>query len=127
MRNSLGISLSQLSEETGISCSYLTRLESGKRKSPSIGVIIRLSEFFGLRIDNFLYGVSGFESSYFEPIAEELVSQSITNENKKFNEYQKQLLVKIIGFIINIDWTNQGMRWERMIDLSLIISEFKNL
>lgn len=117
LRESRGILLVELSSGTGISCSYLNRLESGKRTSPSVRIILALSQFFKISVDELLFGTNTLANIYGTniKIIEEL------------NEYQKLLLSQIIQFIVNIDWTKQEERWDKMIDLSLIIDQFKRI
>lgn len=51
-RNKLGITLTELSEMTGISVSYLSLLENKKRKNPKLEVLNKLADV--LQVENVL-------------------------------------------------------------------------
>lgn len=56
LREAQGLSLQQLADITGISISYLNRLEQGKRKSPPIHLVMKLADILNVTIDSLLFG-----------------------------------------------------------------------
>lgn len=54
LRKQEGLSLRELAEKTGVSHSDLFRLETGKTLNPSIFLIRRIAEGFGMTVDEFM-------------------------------------------------------------------------
>lgn len=50
-RKELGWSLQELSDRTGISTSYLNRIEKGNRKSPSYDILTKLLKVLQISVD----------------------------------------------------------------------------
>ena len=57
IRNHRGVSLRQMEERSGISNAYLSQLETGKVKNPSLDVLYKLSQYFDLPMDIFVVDV----------------------------------------------------------------------
>lgn len=53
-RNLKSLSLEDLSSKTGLSISYLSHLETGKRKNPSLDTLDKLATIFEIEIVDFL-------------------------------------------------------------------------
>jgi len=55
-RKSNGVSLRQLSLDTGISNPYLSQLENGRNRNPNIWKIAILAQYYGTTIDILISG-----------------------------------------------------------------------
>lgn len=53
-RKTNGLSLQELSRKTNLSISYLSLLENGKRKNPSLDTLDKLATIFEIEIVDFL-------------------------------------------------------------------------
>ncbi len=62
LRKAKGLTLSEVSERTGISCAYLSSLERGQQDNPSFKCLIRLTEVYGLSSVTDLVGERSFPS-----------------------------------------------------------------
>jgi transcriptional regulator with XRE-family HTH domain len=52
MRIEKGVSLSKLSEQTGISKSYLSLIERNIQKKPSLDILAKIAETFGVKVED---------------------------------------------------------------------------
>ena len=85
------LTLRQVEEITGISNAYLSQLESGKIKKPSVNVIYKLSQLYKVDIDELLH-LAGFVTDYqhkhWKVFTAELSAMQITrHEEQKLIEY----------------------------------------
>lgn len=101
LRRNRGLSLSELSERSGISKSYLSNIERDIHKNPSIQILEKISDVLNVDLMNLL--VPGFTSENFIPDKElyefvtELKKTGIEKEN--IQEYKQ-----LIDFI---KWQNE--------------------
>ena len=56
LRSKTGISQSELAKQIGVSSVYICLLENGKRKNPSMDVILRLADSLGVSVEQLLRG-----------------------------------------------------------------------
>lgn len=117
LRKNRGLLIEQLASKICVSSSYLSRLEQGKRKSPSISIVVRLSKFFGVSIDSLIFGIDNSEDQEIRDVLQEI--------GLKSNE--AEILEEIIEFIITLDWTKEEERTYRMEDLFLLIDKLKGI
>ena len=54
LRHGRGVTLRELSELTGVSNSYLSQLENGRFREPSMHALAKLSEFYGISYQRFV-------------------------------------------------------------------------
>lgn len=54
LRDSRGVTLRDLSEQTGVSNSYLSQLENHQIKEPSLHVVAKIAQFYGISYQRFL-------------------------------------------------------------------------
>jgi transcriptional regulator with XRE-family HTH domain len=118
-------SLKQLEELSGVSASYVNRLERGERKSPSITKILQLAEALG--IPNSMLVATIIK----EPQASENVTLSdlfIKHEyllnGEELNRKARECLLRITEYIARCDWSPNSKVRELYV-LSELIDEFK--
>lgn len=51
LRKSRGLTLRDLADATGISNAYLSQLETGKVENPGVFTLLRLTKFYGVRLE----------------------------------------------------------------------------
>ena len=56
MREKRGLSIEELSRETGISYGAIIALEHGKTKNPTLQTALALAKFFGVPVEQFFVG-----------------------------------------------------------------------
>lgn len=57
-RKELGLSLTELAKQAGISKSYLSNLERGLQKNPSIEVLKKISGYLKVDLENLISGIT---------------------------------------------------------------------
>ncbi|WP_313232122.1 helix-turn-helix domain-containing protein [Tissierella praeacuta] len=124
LREKQGYSLKDLEDITGISPSYINRLERGKRACPSYPVIEKLAKALNADVTELL----------------EIAELSMTNEDIKFlgeillsmdfrltgeiaTKEQKEKLVVILDEIIYCEWENDIVG--DLAEIGKLINEFK--
>lgn len=126
LREKNKLSLAQLSELTGISASYISRIEIGERKAPSYPIIEKLANALGVPISNLL-NVASSEDNRNDAVT---ISQLIYSNNIKLSENGKPLnvntkeqFIELINFIINMEWKDN--KHTEMLKLIELLDEFK--
>ena len=56
LRMKKGVSIRQLARETGLSNPYLSQMENGVADNPSIDVLLKLADYFGVTVETFISG-----------------------------------------------------------------------
>lgn len=97
-RISLGLSISSLSEITGISTSHISRIESGKRK-PSLEALEKLAESLELDFKETVKQADMLEkaSSSIYELPEILLQKHLYIENKLIDETLRKELISMIS------------------------------
>jgi transcriptional regulator with XRE-family HTH domain len=112
LRLERGMSLSQLAEASGVSKGYLSALESGKQKNPSLEKLMALSEALGVSIT-----VSRDEPGYIRvsegsPPCVSVVRSGVPTVQEEIEEAKEEA---VIGFKAKMDEWPKGLRpikWE---------------
>lgn len=103
LREKKGLSYHQLAAKTGISASYLLRLENGDRRSPSLKVAFSLANFLGMSIEQLKksVNVTTYEDSKgvkFEELL--LYCQNLTINEKVVDSNFKERPLDLIDLIV---------------------------
>jgi len=124
LREERGFSLQKLSLMTGISPSYINRLEKSKRKSPGFTKLVALAE--ALNVEVWVLAGSSLEWNEGEPlgIKELLFNHTVQHEGITLSSDEKELLLEIIGMILNAEWSFETILSE-MQEIGELISELK--
>lgn len=123
LREQKGFSLSKVEEMTGISASYINRIELGQRKAPSYPIIEKIAAALNVSAHS-LFDVAGKEQDPLS-ITELLYSNDIfiTEDKEPITSSTKEQLIEIINFIINMKWKDN--KHIEMIKLIELLDEFK--
>lgn len=124
LRKQRGYTLEQLSELTGISPSYLNRLEKGTRRSPGYIVIIKLAN--SLNVNPQLLAGSNLKTSQNEAIgiSELLFANQIEHKGEVLSAIQKEVLLDIVEKILEVRWEKDSILSELQ-EIGELISELK--
>lgn len=109
LRKERGLSLEELAKMTGISASYLNRLERSKRKSPAFPKILVIAEALG--VEPWMLAGSKLYWNKAEPIGirELLSNHQVHNEGKLLTLDEKEVLVEIIECVLNAEFSKESI------------------
>lgn len=113
LRKAKGYSLKDLESVTGVTASYIHRIESGSRKTPSIPIAEKLAIGLGLNSEEFLKKLHLFDGKtekkeMLTGFAETIILHSFTINGKKVTKGQKELLIDIYKEIIGCPWSEES-------------------
>lgn len=100
LRMEHGISGAELGEQLGMSKSGISNWEV-RHREPSLEMLIKLSNFFGVSID-YLVGKSNFRET-FKSLSIDLIKQLITNDTIKDPENIPQEIVEMLVLALKND------------------------
>lgn len=63
IRQANGIKINEVAEATGLSISYISRLEGGSRTNPTIDVLVNLSKFYHVDLFKLVIGELCFDNN----------------------------------------------------------------
>ncbi|GGA43270.1 helix-turn-helix domain-containing protein [Psychrobacillus lasiicapitis] len=127
-REKKGMSLQELFERTGVSNSYISRLERGDRKAPSIPISSKIADALGIPL-SLLLDISISETKTNEaPLVAELI---LYNDCKIDSEHlmskdEKESFIQIIEFVLEMR-RDQDDKIKQLFDLSELIDDFKEV
>jgi transcriptional regulator with XRE-family HTH domain len=127
LRENKKYSLKDVERLTGISQSYINRMEKGERKAPSYPIIQKLSEAYEVSVSDLLQiaGVGGDQSNV-QGFAQLIYSNPFTINGKMTSAKQKEVIVELIESMDSMDWNEQTKHFDT-VNLIQVISKFKNL
>lgn len=107
-REEMKLSLSELSELTGISSSYLNRLEKAERKAPSFPIMQMIAKAMGMDISEVLNLATSSENEERVPEIRELLLKSDFRVADTFVTTEvKELLLKLVENIVSAEWEDE--------------------
>lgn len=126
LRKDRGYSLERLSELTGISASYLNRLEKSTRRSPGFIKIVNIAQ--ALNVEPSMLVGSNLNLNEGEPVSvsELLFSNQIEHNGEILSADDKEVLLEILETILNAKWDKNSILTELQ-EIGELISEFKEL
>lgn len=102
IRTMQDISLYDVEKAIGISPAYISRLERGDRRNPSIDCVAKISNYYGISIDvikDCFPGFSEEEEDKLVQLEDVILKQNFIFANEKANINIKLKLIKIINLI----------------------------
>ena len=112
LREGNGYTLNALAEITGMSASYINRMEHGERKAPSVPVITKLAEALNVSTEELLE-VAGISSGSATPGSSAvdfyklILSNEITFGEKVQSREQVEALLEIVKIVTECDWSEK--------------------
>lgn len=123
-REELGLSLKQIEVETGISPSYINRIEKGQRKAPSYRIIEQLAKALDLPVSK-LINVAEVEIQDDVPSIEELLLTSqFTVNGKRASKQAKEKMVEFVKRLNEASWESDK-KYEEVIKMIGYFDYFK--
>ena len=128
LREERGLSLAELGEITGVSASYINRIELGERKAPSYPIIEKLARGLNISTSSLMSTAGVSDSDKIDDaktVTELIFSNNVTLEEggPAINVNTKKQLVEVVEFIINMEWKeNKHIEMVKLIEL---LDEFK--
>lgn len=126
LRVEQGLSLNDLSIKTGISSSYINRLEQSKRKSVSFPKLVALSEALG--VEPWVLAGSSLNWNKGETIGlkELLFNHQVQHNGEILSAEVKEILLEILEAILSADWSKESLLQELQ-EIGELISELKEI
>jgi transcriptional regulator with XRE-family HTH domain len=104
LRSKRNLSLRQMKEMTGISESYINRIENGNRECPSYPIIEKLASALGVEPTDLLE-VGSKKSGSVAPLEQLLFSSEFTVDGvKTFSPEAVELLLNLIDVVNDVSW-----------------------
>lgn len=127
LREEKDYSLKDVERITGISQSYVNRIEKGQRKAPSYPIIEKLANAYDVQISELLKiaGIGADEVNV-QGFAQLIYSNNFTINGKMTSTKRKELIVELIESMDEAKWEDSTMHLDT-INLIQIISKFKNI
>lgn len=127
-REKRGLSLQDLNDKTGISNSYISRLEKGDRKAPSVPISAKLAEALGIQLSLLLNISTNEINQETAPLVSELILYNDCKMDTEalMDKATKQSVIQIIEFIFEMDWEDNN-RMKQLFELSELIDDFKEV
>lgn len=126
LRKNKGFSLKDLEKMTGISPSYINRIEKGERKAPSYPIIEKLADAFNVDISVLLSIIGVTVESNVQGFAQVIYSNNFTVNGKMVSDKQKEIIVELIEKMDSVNW-DESTKHLDTIELVQIINTYKAL
>lgn len=131
LRDKNDLTLQTLSDMTGISPSYINRIEKGQRKAPGYKIIESLAEAFNVNIQELLE-VANLEVEPETQDAQEIGRLLLANDivftdtDKVISKEEKEILIELIDKIVKSPWGAKTKHIDS-IEIVNLIDEFKSI
>lgn len=127
LRKDQGFSLKDVERMTGISVSYVNRVEKGERKAPSYPIIEKLAKAYGVPVGDLLQiaGVANDETNV-QGVAQLIYSNPFTINGSMTSTKQKEAIVQLLETLDSVEWNDETKHLDT-VNLINIISKYKKL
>lgn len=124
-REKQGYSLHDVYMKTGISTSYLQRLEVGKRRSPTLPIITKIAEALEVSIEDLIDLKILDKDETLPTIAQLLLQNEVEVNGEIINPEAKLILISIVESIIDFVWADKEKNQE-IFELLELVEDFKD-
>lgn len=125
LRKEKGYSLKEVEEMTGISQSYINRMEKGERKAPSYPILEKMAKAYGVDISELLTVAGiGIDQSNVQGFAQLIYSNNFSVNGKLTTAKQKEVIVELIHAMDEMNWDDNSKHLDT-INMINIINQFK--
>jgi len=122
-REGKDLSLKELEDITGISASYINRLENGERQAPSVPIVSELADALDLDFAMLLDACNSKSDNDVKSIAELLLTKDFTINGIIIGKEAKEILVSLIEKVVNAKWKDDKM--QEAYEISSLIDAYK--
>lgn len=124
-RENKNLSLKELEDKTGISASYINRLENGERQAPSVPIASELADALELDLAMLLDVCNNkSKSDDLISIAELLLMNDFKINGVNIGKEAKELIVSLIEKIINAEW-DVDTKMQDVYEIGILIDAYK--
>lgn len=126
-RKEKGFTLKQLEEASGVTASYIHRIEKGARKTPSIPITEKLAVALGVPPKELLAMLGhdvGDESNGTPGLTELISMNQFTVDGELVEQEEKDMIINIINTMLNEEWEDADI-WTKGSDLLKNINRLK--
>lgn len=123
-REELGLSLKQIEQETGISPSYINRIEKGQRKAPSYRIIEQLAKALDMPISKLINVAEVDIQDDVSSLEELLLTSQFTVNGKRVSKQSKEKMVEFVKRLNEASWESDK-KYEEVIKLIGFFDYFK--
>jgi len=123
LREIKGYSLKELEMVTGISYSYINRIEKSENRVPSYRIIEKLAEALGQNVADLLYIANNQNKKVPRPVEELLLTEGYLVNGIPANKEIRESLAEIIRKIIHSHWNER--QYKDSIDIMDSINQFQ--
>lgn len=126
LRKSKGMTLMELSNKTGISASYLNRLEKSTRRAPGFTKIVKIAGALGVEVSTLVGSELKVRDGEPVSISELFFNNTVENNDIILTSEQKEILCEIIESILLIKWDRSSFSSDLQLIVELV-SDLKEL
>lgn len=123
-RKEKGYSLKRLEELSGVTASYIHRIEKGARKTPSIPITEKLAVALGVPPKELLAKLGHDVSDEVPALTDLLAISNFTINGEVVEQEEKDLLIRIMNSMLNEDWDESDL-WTKGTDLLKNVTRLK--
>lgn len=125
LRKEKHFSLKEVEALTGISQSYINRMEKGERKAPSYPILEKLAKAYGVGISELLKVAGiGVDQTNVQGFAQLIYSNNFSVNGKLTSAKQKEVIVELIHAMDAMKWDDESKHIDT-INMINIINQFK--
>lgn len=127
LRTNKKLTLAKLSDMTGISASYLNRLELGDRSTPSISILNTLSEVLDFPISSSLQTANTSGDGRVPTVEQLLYANAFkfSKDDEKLDIGSKEKLIDLVKFVLEMEWGDN--KHVETLELFNLIEELKKV
>lgn len=119
-----GYSLKEMEQITGVSATYICRLESGERKAPSVPILQILADTLGIEVSELLDVSTIKDNSEVKSLTELLLTNDFSVNDTIFEKRQKELLISILEKITIVEWSEET-KIQDSFEILQLVDDFK--
>lgn len=124
LRKARGMTLQQLSAATGISPSYISRLERNEKQCPSFPILVELSR--ALKVDLMTLAEGLIEQEEVVDLYSLMFRSPLRVADKVLTEKETMIILSVIERIVEFEWSRES-QWHEFAELGDAINKLKNL
>lgn len=123
LRKARGMSLQQVSVESGVSPSYISRLERNEKQSPSFPILVELARALKVDVLTLAEGLVEQEDEVVD-LYSLMFKSPLRVADKILTEEETRQVIHLIERVAEFDWSEQTM-WRELCEVGNLISAFK--
>jgi len=124
LRKARGMTLQQLSDATGISPSYISRMERGEKQCPSFPILTALAS--ALNVDVLTLAEGLVDKDEVVDLDAIMFRSQLRVVGKILTEEETARVLRMIERIVEFDW-NRESQWHELAELGDAINKLKNV